>query len=123
MCRVCQKRPEIPDERYGRCEPCAKAGRIPHRFRLMPGRGGVGLVVRAGELSPHALHTKLRDQLTAYASAPKTSAQLGLHEVELITANKGARLESIRLAADLASKTEAVIAALRAAAERTETAW
>src|SRR5438309_291629 len=31
MCRVCLKRPEIPEERYGRCEACAKAGRIATR--------------------------------------------------------------------------------------------
>lgn len=123
MCRVCQKRPEIPDERYSRCEACAKAGRIPYRFRIGAARGGSGLAVKAGELSPHALHSKLRDQLQAYASAPKSVAALGLHEVELITANKGARLETIRVAPDLAARGDEVVAALRAAADRTETAW
>ena len=48
MCRVCMKRPEIPDERYGRCEQCAKAGRNAFRFRLFPARGGVGFTVKAG---------------------------------------------------------------------------
>jgi len=43
------KRPEIPDERYGRCELCARAGRNAFRFRLFPARGGAGFTVKAGE--------------------------------------------------------------------------
>ena len=123
MCRVCQKRPEIPDERYSRCEACAKAGRIPYRFRAATGRGGTGLVIRAGELSPHALHSKLRDQLRAYTATPKQVPALGLHYVELITANKGTRLESIRVSPDLAARCDEVVEALRTAAERSDTAW
>src|ERR671922_259941 len=85
MCRVCLKRPEIPEERYGRCEACARAGRIAYRFRLGPGRGG-GLSVRAGELSPRALRDKMRTQLGAYAGQPAARPHLGLHEVELVVA-------------------------------------
>jgi hypothetical protein len=122
MCRVCQKRPEIPDERYGRCEACARAGRIAYRFRLASGRGGAGdLVVRAGEMSPRALRQKLREQLAAWSQPPGTRAQLGLHEVELVVARD--RLETIRSAPDLSGRRDEVIAALRAAAERTEAAW
>jgi hypothetical protein len=121
MCRVCLKRPEIPDERYGRCEACAKAGRIPLRFRLGPARGGAGLTVRAGELSPRAMRTKLHDQLAAYKGNPGAKPHLGLHEVEVILAKE--RLESLRLAPDLKDRGEEVVAALRAAAERTDAAW
>jgi hypothetical protein len=121
MCRVCLKRPEIPDERYGRCEACAKAGRIPLRFRVGPGRGGVGLAVRAGELSPRALRSKLHDQLAAYGGQPSTKPHLGLHEIELIVAKD--RLETVRVAPDLKDRGADVVSALRAAAERTEAAW
>jgi len=119
MCRVCLKRPEIPDERYGRCEACARSGRIAYRFRLGP-RGG-GLAVRAGELSPRALREKLRTQLGAYAGQPAARPHLGLHEVELVVAKD--RLETVRVAADLRERAPDTIAALRAAAERTEAAW
>jgi hypothetical protein len=115
------KRPEIPDERYGRCEACAKAGRIPVRFRLGPARGGTGLAVRAGEMSPRNLRSKLHDQLAGYKGNPGSRPQLGLHEVELILAKD--RLETVRLAPDLKDRGEEVLAALRAAAERTEAAW
>jgi hypothetical protein len=121
MCRVCLRRPEIPDERYGRCEACARSGRIAYRFRLGPGRGGAGLVVRAGELSPRALREKLRTQLAGYAGKPGVRPHLGLHEVEVVVAKD--RLESIRLAADLRDRAEDAITALRGAAERTEAAW
>ncbi len=121
MCRVCLKRPEIPDERYGRCEACAKAGRVPVRFRLGPARGGAGLAVRAGELSPRALRSRLHEQLGSYAGQPATKAHLGLHEIELILAKD--RLETVRVAPDLKERTGDVVAALRAAAERTDAGW
>jgi hypothetical protein len=121
MCRVCLKRPEIPDERYGRCEACAKAGRVPVRFRLGPARGGAGLAVRAGELSPRALRTKLHDQLGKYSGQTAAKTHLGLHEVELILAKD--RLETVRVAPDLKERGAEVVAALRAAAERTDAAW
>ena len=121
MCGVCLKRPEIPDERYGRCEQCAKAGRNAFRFRLFPARGGAGLAVKAGELSPHALRQKWRAPLAAYKGHLSTRAQLGLHELEMITAKD--RVESLRIAPDLAGRDDEVMAALREAAERTDSAW
>ncbi|HEY7926390.1 MAG TPA: hypothetical protein VIG86_03095 [Candidatus Dormibacteraeota bacterium] len=121
MCRVCRKRPEIPDERYGRCESCAKSGRIVLRFRLGPRRDGTGLVVRAGELSPRALRQKWREPLAAFTGRPVAKPHLGLHEVELVTARD--RLESIRLAPDLGARDQEALAALRLAAERSDAAW
>jgi hypothetical protein len=115
------KRPEIPDERYGRCESCAKNGRVAFRFRLGPGRSGDGLVVRAGELSPRALRQKWREPLAAFKGHAAAKPQLGLHEMELVTA--GDRLESIRVAQDLAGHADEAVAALRVAAERTDSAW
>jgi hypothetical protein len=121
MCRVCLKRPEIPDERYGRCESCAKNGRVAFRFRLGPRRSGDGLVVRAGELSPRALRQKWREPLAAYTGQAAAKPHLGLHEMELITARD--RLESVRVAQDLAGRADEALAALREAAERTDGAW
>ena len=121
MCRVCLKRPEIPEERYGRCEACAKAGRVPVRLRLGPARGGTGLAVRAGELSPRALRSKLQAQLGSYNGQPSAKPHLGLHEIELVLAKD--RLESVRVAPDLKERGADVMSALRAAAERTEAAW
>ena len=121
MCRICLKRPEIPDERYGRCEACAKAGRIAFRFRLGPARGGTGLTVKAGELSPRALRERWHQALDSYAAQPAARPHLGLHEVEMITARD--RLESLRVAPDLAGHTTDVLAALRAAAQRTDATW
>ncbi|MGH7687547.1 MAG: hypothetical protein ACREN2_12135 [Candidatus Dormibacteria bacterium] len=120
MCRVCLKRPEIPDERYGRCEQCAKAGRIALRFRLGPDRTG-GWKVKAGELSPHALRQKWREPLQKFNGKPSVRGHLGLHEVELATAKD--RVESIRIAADLADYEPAVIDALRAASDRSDASW
>ncbi|MDQ6746490.1 MAG: hypothetical protein M3010_00075 [Candidatus Dormibacteraeota bacterium] len=120
---MCLKRPEIPDERYGRCEQCARGGRVAYRFRVGAARGGTGLAVKAGELSPHALHAKLGGALLGYAGAPGVKPHLGLHEVELVTANKGARLESVRLAANLGPHAAEVVAALRQAAERNDASW
>jgi hypothetical protein len=121
MCRVCLKRPEIPDERYGRCESCAKNGRIAFRFRLGPGRSGEGLVVRAGELSPRALRQKWREPLASYTGHAAAKPNLGLHEMELVTARD--KLESIRVAPDLGARADEAVAALRTAAERTDAAW
>jgi hypothetical protein len=121
MCRVCLKRPEIPDERYGRCESCAKNGRVAFRFRLGPRRSGDGLVVRAGELSPRALRQKWREPLAAFKGQASAKPHLGLHEMELVTARD--RLESVRVAPDLAAHAEEALAALRLAAERTDGAW
>ena len=121
MCRVCHKRPEVPDERYGRCEACARSGRIAYRFRLAPSRDGSGLVVRAGELSPRALRQKWREPLLAYAGHPASKPHLGLHEVEMVVAKE--KLETLRSAPDLATREDDVLSALRAAAERTDAAW
>ena len=120
MCRVCLKRPEVPEERYGRCEVCARSGRVPYRFRLASRPGGA-LTVKAGELSPRALRQKLREPLLAFTGHPATKPHLGLHELELITAKD--RVESVRIAADLATQPDAAMAALREAAERTEASW
>ena len=121
MCRVCQKRPEIPDERSGRCEACVKAGRMALRFRLAPGPGGAGLRVKAGEISPRALRQKWLGQLQAYASQPAARPHLGLHEVEMMVARD--HLETIRVATDVAGQTAAAVQALRDAAARTDAAW
>ena len=121
MCRVCQKRPEIPDERYGRCEQCVKSGRNAFRFRLFPARGGTGLAVKAGELSPHALRQKWRVPLAAYRGQVSTREHLGLHELEMVTAKD--RVESLRVAPDIAGRDAEVLAALHDAAERTDSAW
>ena len=114
------KRPEIPEERYGRCEQCAKAGRNAFRFRLFPARTG-GYSVKAGELSPHALRQRWRAPLGAYGGHLTTKTNLGLHELEMVTAKD--RVESLRIAPDLAGHDAEVLAALRGAAERTDTAW
>lgn len=121
MCRVCQRRPEIPDERYGRCEACAKAGRMALRFRLAPGPGGSGLRVAAGETSPRALRQKWLAPLRAYSGQPAARPHLGLHEVEMVVARE--KLETIRVAPDLAPQAAAAVDALRAAAERTDASW
>jgi len=121
MCRVCGKRPEIPDERSGRCEACVKAGRMALRFRLAPGPGGAGLRVKAGEISPRALRQKWLTQLRAYTSQPAARPHLGLHEVEMVVAKD--HLETVRVAADLAGQVPAALEALRRAAERTDASW
>ena len=119
MCRVCLKRPEIPDERYGRCEQCAKSGRIAFRLRLGPGRAG-GYTVKAGELSPHALQ-KWRVPLQSFSGKPSVRQHLGIHEVEMVTAKD--RVESVRIAPDLGGHEAEVTAALRDAAERSGASW
>jgi hypothetical protein len=120
MCRVCQKRPEIPDERHGRCESCARAGRVAVRLRLATGRTG-GFVVKAGELSPRALRTKLHAQLGGFKGRPAVKSYLQLHDMELVLAKD--RLEAVRIAPALSGREEEAMAALHAAADRTEAAW
>ena len=120
MCRICQKRPEVPGERYGRCEACARAGRVAYRFRMGVRPSGA-LVVRAGELSPRALRQKLHAQLGGFAGRASVKPHLSLHDVEVVVAKD--RLESIRVAAPLGGKDTEVLEALRAAAERTEASW
>lgn len=121
MCRVCLKRPEIPDERHGRCESCARNGRIAFRFRLAPSRSGDGLTVRAGELSPRGLRHKWREPLAAFSAHPAARPHLGLHELEMVTVRE--RIETVRVAQDLAGRADEALAALRAAAERTDASW
>lgn len=120
MCRVCHKRPEISDERFGRCEACVKAGRVALRFRLGPAPGG-SVKVKAGELSPRALKTRWAGPLQTYKGQPAARSHLGLHEVEMVVAKD--RLESIRLAPDLTGRGEEAIRALREAAERADASW
>jgi hypothetical protein len=79
------------------------------------------LTVKAGELSPHALRQKWRAPLAAYRGHVSTRAQLGLHELEMVTAKE--RVESLRVAPDLAGRDADVMAALLEAAERTDAAW
>jgi hypothetical protein len=121
MCRVCLKRPEIPDERYGRCEACARGGRIAFRFRLGPTRDGAGVVVKAGELSPRALRQKWREPLAAFTGHGSSRPHLGLHEIEMVVAKD--RIESIRMAPDVMGRSDDALEALRQAAERTDAAW
>ena len=120
MCRVCLKRPEIPEERYGRCEQCAKAGRIALRFRLASDRSGA-YTVKAGELSPRGLRQKWRDPVLRFAGKPSVRQHLGLHEVDVVTARD--RVETVRIAPDLAGHEDAVVSALREAVDRTDAAW
>jgi len=97
-----------------------KAGRLALQFRLGPGRGGA-LAVKAGELSPRALRQKWREPLLAYAGRPAVRQNLGLHEVQLMAGRD--KLESLRIAPDLAGHEDAVLAAMREAAERTDASW
>lgn len=120
MCRICLKRPEIPDERHGRCEACAKAGRIAVRLRMAPLRAG-GYVVKAGELSPRALRAKVHGQLGGFGGKPGVKGHLQLHDVELVLARD--RLETVRIAPALGGHEDEVMAALSAAAERSDAAW
>ncbi|MGD0832796.1 MAG: hypothetical protein ABSA40_00030 [Candidatus Dormibacteria bacterium] len=121
MCRVCHKRPEIPDDPNGRCEACAKAGRLALRFRLGPAAGGVGLRVKAGEIAPRLLKQKWAASLTAYAGQPVARPHLGLHEMEMVVARD--HLETIRVAGDLAGHAAEALRALREAAERSDASW
>ena len=120
MCRVCNKRPEVPDERHGRCEACARAGRVAVRLRLAVSPRG-GYTVKAGELSPRALRQKIHAQLPAFAGNPAVKSHLTLHDMELVLAKD--RLEAVRIAPALGGHEADAMAALRAAADRTEAAW
>jgi hypothetical protein len=116
-CRVCLKRPEIPDDRFDRCEPCAKAGRAVYKFRLGPLQGK--FAIKAGELSPHGFHEKLAKPLTAFTGNPSVKPHLLLHEVELVLAKD--KLEVVRISKDL--ETQPVMEVLRASMGRNENAW
>lgn len=120
MCRVCHKRPEIPDERFGRCEACVKAKRQAFRFRAVTRRDD-SIVIKAGELSPHALGQHWRTALKTHTATPSAKPHLGLHEIEMVVAKD--RLESVRVAPDLADRADAVLAALRDASLRSDTSW
>ncbi|HUY96014.1 MAG TPA: hypothetical protein VMW47_00015 [Verrucomicrobiae bacterium] len=119
MCRVCLKRPEIPEERYGRCEACAKAGRVPVRLQIRtlpePWR------VRAGELSPRALRERAGAGLAAFSGQPSPKGHLVHNQCELILV--GSRVEQIRAAPGLARFPEQLLAALREAAGRSDASW
>ncbi|MHB1500693.1 MAG: hypothetical protein ACYCYK_05930 [Candidatus Dormibacteria bacterium] len=119
MCRVCLKRPEIPDEPHGRCEACAKAGRRAYQFRLTP--ISTGFKISAGELSPRALRDHVGAALQSFTSKPAVKPHLVATQCELVVAGK--RLESVRIAPGLATKAELVLASLRQAATRAEAAW
>ncbi len=119
MCRVCLKRPEIPEERYGRCEACAKAQRIPYRFQIRtlpePWR------VRAGELSPRALRDKAGAALAQFTGHPSPKPHLVHNQCELILV--GTRLEQVRVAPALAKFPDRLMTALREAAARSDASW
>ena len=86
-----------------------------------PTRSGDGLTVRAGELSPRALRQKWREKLASFSAHPAARPQLGLHELEMVIVKE--RLETIRVAQDLAPRADEALAALRTAAERTDASW
>jgi hypothetical protein len=67
------------------------------------------------------LHHKWRDALAKYSNTPPVKPHLGLHELEMVVAKD--RLETIRLAPNLAGHETEVVEALRTAAERSDTAW
>lgn len=119
MCRVCLRRPEIPDEPHGRCESCARAGRRVYQFRLRP--TSTGFQISAGELSPRALREHAGAALQGFSGSPSSKPHLTSTTCELVMAGK--RLESIRVSPGLASKTEAVVLALRQGAVRSEATW
>ncbi len=119
MCRVCLKRPEIPDEPHGRCESCAKAGRRAYSFRLTPTASG--FKVSAGELSPRALRDHVGPALQTFAGKPAVKPHLVATQCELVVAGK--RLESVRIGPGLATKADQVLDSLRQASNRTEAAW
>ncbi len=119
MCRVCQRRPEVPGEPHGRCDACARAGRRAYLFRLRP--TSIGLQIVAGELSPRALHQALVGELEQFHGEPSTRPHLLGTSCDLVVAGK--RLETIRVSPGLASRKDQVVAALRAGALRTDAAW
>ena len=116
---MCLRRPEIPDEPHGRCEACARAGRRAYQFRLRP--TPTGFQISAGEMSPRALREHAGQALLDFPGSPSSKPHLTSTTCELVMAGK--RLESIRVSPGLASKTEAVLQALRQGALRSEAAW
>ncbi|MHB8331465.1 MAG: hypothetical protein ACYDEA_04650 [Candidatus Dormibacteria bacterium] len=95
------------------------AGRRVYQFRLRPTASG--FQISAGEMSPRALREHAGQALQAFQSSPASKPHLTSTTCELVMAGK--RLESIRVSPGLASKTEAVVHALREGALRTEAAW
>ena len=116
---MCQRRPEVAGDPYGRCESCAKAGRRAYQFRLRA--GGSELQVVAGELSPRALNKAAGQALLACSTRPSVRPHLLGSSCELVMA--GRRLETIRAAPALSSRLEQVLEALRTAARRTDASW
>ncbi|MDA8331612.1 MAG: hypothetical protein M0027_10510 [Candidatus Dormibacteraeota bacterium] len=119
MCRVCLKRPEVPDEPHGRCEACAKAGRRVYQFRLRPSSSG--FQISAGELSPRALREHVGKALAEFNSKPAVKQHLVATQCELVVAKN--RVESVRISPGLVSRADDVLSALRAGAQRTDPAW
>ena len=119
MCRICLKRPEIPEEPHGRCEACARAGRIAYRFQLAQEAGRYR--VRADELSPRALRDRAGAALQAFTGPLSPKPHLDRRQVELVVART--RLEAVRVAPPLTADAEAVLAALRAAGQRSDASW
>lgn len=119
MCKVCQRRPEVAGDPYGRCESCAKAGRRAYQFRLRS--VGSELQVAAGELSPRALNKAAGAALSLHSARPSVRPHLLGNSCELVMAGK--RLETIRAAPALSSRLDQVLEALRAAARRTDASW
>ncbi|MDA8395394.1 MAG: hypothetical protein M0T72_09190 [Candidatus Dormibacteraeota bacterium] len=119
MCKVCQRRPEVAADPYGRCESCAKAGRRAYQFRLR--LVGSALQVAAGELSPRALNKAAGPALLACSTRPSVRPHLLGSSCELVMA--GRRLETIRAAPALSSRLDQVLEALRAGSRRTDASW
>lgn len=119
VCKVCQRRPEVVGDPYGRCEACARAGRRAYQFRLRP--AGAGLEVAAGELSPRALNKAASAGLEAYSARPSVRPHLLGSSCELVMAGK--RVETVRVAPVLATRLDQVVEALRGGARRTDASW
>ncbi|MGC8473637.1 MAG: hypothetical protein ACP5PW_04425 [Candidatus Dormibacteria bacterium] len=119
MCKVCQRRPEVAGDPFGRCESCARAGRRVYQFRLRS--VGSELQVAAGELSPRALNKAAGPALLAHSARPSVRPHLVGSSCELVMAGK--RLETVRAAPALSSRLDQVLDALRAAARRTDPSW
>lgn len=91
------------------------------RFRAAAYKDGSGFVIKAGELSPHALNQRWRTQLESYSGSVAAKPHLELHEIEMVVAKD--RLETVRVAPDLAARGAEVLAALRDAAQRSDVSW
>lgn len=121
LCRVCLKRPEIPDESHGRCDVCVGAHRQAFKFRLGLDPTGHSLMVKSGELSPRALKQKWHGPLAAFAGKPSAKSHLGLHEIEMIVTKD--KIDTIRMSADLENRSEDILPLLRAASDRADASW